>query len=52
MEKRYSEFEMKMLSYYDAHKDLLHSLAMYDDVVIQAIALSLIKAAEDIQKRN
>ena len=52
MEKRYNDFEMKIISYYDTHKDLLHSLAMYDDVLIQAIALTLIKNAEDIRKRN
>ncbi|KYC44302.1 MAG: hypothetical protein APG12_01737 [Candidatus Methanofastidiosum methylothiophilum] len=52
MEKKYSEFEMKIISYYDTHRDLLHSLAMYDDVILQAIALTLIKTAEDIKKRN
>jgi len=52
MEKRYNEFEMKLISYYDKHKDLLETLARYDDVLLQAIALSFIKNVEDIKKRN
>jgi len=52
MENKYSDFEMKLISYYDKHKDLLETLVRYDDVLIQAIALSFIKNVEDIKKRN
>ncbi|OQC52721.1 MAG: hypothetical protein BWX56_00151 [Euryarchaeota archaeon ADurb.Bin023] len=52
MEKRYTDFEMRLISYYDKHKDLLEILARYDDMLLQAIALSFIKNVEDIKKRN
>ncbi|HQG61349.1 MAG TPA: hypothetical protein PLU96_04635 [Methanofastidiosum sp.] len=52
MEKRYTDFEMRLISYYDKHKELLETLARYDDMLLQAIALSFIKNVEDIKKRN
>jgi hypothetical protein len=52
MVKRYTDLEMELISYYDKHKDLLETLVRCDDVLLQAIAMSFIKNAEDIRKRN
>lgn len=52
MGKRYTDLEMELISYYDKHKDLLETLVRCDDVLLQAIAMSFIKNAEDIRKRN
>ena len=51
MERRYTDFEMRLVSFCDSHKEHLDDLAMYDDTMIQAIALTLKKNSEDIKKR-
>ncbi len=49
MNKVYSDFEMRFVSFCDSHKEHLNKLAMYDDTMLQAIALTFKKNSEDIK---